>query len=108
MPPWSAYPPAWTQGAVADFAIRYQARFGTEPEAFSHFAYDAASVVLTAIERAGTDDRRAILNAMTTLGEMEGVAGRFTFDSNGDTTITAISGNVVRNGAFEYLETLAP
>jgi branched-chain amino acid transport system substrate-binding protein len=65
-------------------------------------------VVLTAIEKAGTDDRRAILNAMTMLGEMEGAAGCFNFDVNGDTTITTISGNMVRNGAFEYLETLAP
>jgi branched-chain amino acid transport system substrate-binding protein len=101
-------PSGWAGGAAADFAARYRARFGAEPEAFSHFAYDAASMVLTAIEKAGTDNRRAILNAMTMLGEMEGVAGRFSFDVNGDTTITTISGNMVRNGAFEYLETLAP
>ena len=101
-------PSGWTEGAVADFAARYRARFGTEPEAFSHFAYDAAGVVLTAIEKAGTNDRRAILNAMASLGEMEGVAGRFSFDVNGDTTIATISGNVVHNGTFEYLETLAP
>lgn len=101
-------PSGWTEGAAADFATRYRTRFGTQPEAFSHFAYDAANAVLAAVERAGTNDRKAILNAMSTLGEMEGVAGRFTFDINGDTTITTISGNIVRNGTFEYLQTLAP
>jgi branched-chain amino acid transport system substrate-binding protein len=101
-------PSGWMEGTVADFAARYRERFGAEPEAFSHFAYDAASAMLTAIEKAATNDRRAILNAMTTLGEIEGVAGRFTFDINGDTTITTVSGSEVRDGMFEYLETLAP
>jgi len=101
-------PSGWTKGTVADFAARYQERFGTEPEAFSHFAYDAANAVLTAIERAATPDRKAILDAMTTLGEIQGIDGHFTFDINGDTTITTVSGSVVRNGTFEYLETLAP
>lgn len=101
-------PTGWHEGTAADFADRYRARFATEPEAFSHFAYDAANAVLTAVERAATDDRRAILNAMATLGEMEGVAGSFTFDTNGDTSITTVSGNVVRDGRFEYLQTLAP
>lgn len=101
-------PSGWTEGAVADFAVRYQERFGAEPEAFSHFAYDAANVVLTAIERAATDDRKAILDAMTMLGEVQGVDGYFTFDINGDTTIKTVSGSVVHNGTFEYLETLAP
>jgi hypothetical protein len=45
---------------------------------------------------------------MATLGDLQGVGGRFTFDINGDTTITTVSGSVVRNGTFEYLETLAP
>jgi branched-chain amino acid transport system substrate-binding protein len=101
-------PSGWTDGAPAGFAVRYRARFGEEPEAFSHFAYDATQALLMAIEKAGTNDRKAILNAMTTLGEMEGIAGRFTFDVNGDTTITAVSGNVVHNGKFEYQKTLTP
>lgn len=101
-------PSGWTEGAVADFAIRYRERFGAEPEAFSLFAYDAANAVLTAIERAATPDRKVILDAMTTLGEMQGIDGHFTFDINGDTTITTISGSVIRDGTFEYLETLAP
>jgi putative cofactor-binding repeat protein len=45
---------------------------------------------------------------MPTMQRARGVGGRFTFDINGDTTITTVSGNVVRNGTFEYLETLAP
>ena len=101
-------PSGWTRGAAADFAVRYRARFGGEPEAFSHFAYDATQALLMAIERAGTDDRKAILNAMSMLGEIEGLAGRFTFDVNGDTTITTVSGSVVHNGMFEYRKTLAP
>jgi branched-chain amino acid transport system substrate-binding protein len=101
-------PSGWSEGAAADFAVRYRERFGADPEAFSDYAYDATGAVLAAIERAATPDRKAILNAMATLGDLQGVGGRFTFDINGDTTITTVSGNVVRNGTFEYLETLAP
>ena len=101
-------PSGWTEDEIAHFADRYRERFGAEPEAFSHFAYDAATAVLIAIEKAETRDRRAILNAMTTSGDIDGLGGRFTFDINGDTTITTISGSVVDNGTFQYLETLAP
>lgn len=101
-------PSGWTEAESAHFANRYRERFGAEPEAFSHFAYDAATAVMTAIEQAGTRDRRAILNAMTTSGKMDGLGGCFTFDINGDTTITTVSGSMVHNGTFQYLETLAP
>jgi ABC-type branched-subunit amino acid transport system substrate-binding protein len=101
-------PSGWTEGAAAEFAARYRERFDAEPEAFSHFAYDAANAVIVAVGRASTYDRRSILNAMTMLGELEGVAGPFTFDINGDTTVTTISGSVVDNGTFKYLKTLAP
>lgn len=101
-------PSGWTEGAAAEFAARYRERFDAEPEAFSHFAYDATSAVMVALGRASTYDRRSILNAMTMLGELEGVAGPFTFDTNGDTTVTTISGSVVDNGTFKYLKTLAP
>lgn len=101
-------PSGWSEGSAADFAVRYRERFGADPEAFSDYAYDATGAILAAIERAATPDRKAILNAMATLGDLQGVGGRFTFDINGDTTITTVSGSVVRNGTFEYLETLAP
>ena len=89
-------------------AERLTSAAGKGREAFSDFAYDTASAVLAAIERAATPDRKAILNAMTTLGDVQGVGGRFTFDINGDITITTVSGNMVCNGMFEYLEKLAP
>lgn len=98
----------WTEDEIAYFANHYRERFGAEPEASSHFAYDAATAVMIAIEQAGTRDRRAILNAMNTSGEMDGLGGRFTSDINGDTTITTVSSNVLHNGTFQYLETLAP
>jgi hypothetical protein len=64
--------------------------------------------MLAAIERAATPNGKVILNAMTTLGDVQSVGGRFTFDINGDTTITTVSGNMVCNRTFEYLEKLAP
>jgi branched-chain amino acid transport system substrate-binding protein len=34
-------PSGWSEGAAADFAVRYRERFGADPEAFSDYAYDA-------------------------------------------------------------------
>ena len=51
-------------------AYRYRERFGSDPEAFSDYAYDATSAILAAIERSASPDRKAILNAMARLGDL--------------------------------------
>lgn len=38
----------------------------------------------------------------------EGIVGRLTFGVSGDIVIMTVNGSVVHNGAFAYLETLAP
>ncbi len=49
-----------------------------------------------------------LLSPMQGRASREGVVGPFTVGVNGDTAIIAASSNVVRNGTFGYLETLAP
>lgn len=92
----------------ADFYQAYIDAYGEEPEPFAQFGYDAARVVLDAIERAGMKDRRAILDALDSTRDFEGTGGTFSFDRNGDTTLIVLSGNRVEAGKFEFVELLSP
>lgn len=84
----------------------YIDRFGEEPGVFGPFGYEAAQVVLAAIERAPNKNRAEILREVKRTIDYEGLFGKWSFNVKGDTTLKLMSGNVVRNGAFEYLKTL--
>jgi len=99
-------PPQALTGAGAEFYAAYLAEYGEEPEPFAQFGYDAARVVLDAVRRAGVKDRKAILDAIAATREYPGTGGSFSFDRNGDTTLTTISGNRVVNGKFEFVSPL--
>ena len=38
--------------------------------------------------------------------DFDGSLGKWSFDENGDTTLVALSGNVVRGGKFEFVKLL--
>ena len=84
----------------------YIDRFGEEPEVFGLFGYEATQVVLAAIERAGAQDRATILEEVKATKNFAGLFGLWSFDERGDTTLKLMSGNVVRDGEFEFVKTL--
>ncbi len=75
------YHPGDTRPIVQDFVKRYQARFGKVPDALAALAYDAANILLTAIEKTGVDDPAKVAKTMETL-KFEAVSGTITFDQN--------------------------
>ncbi|MFQ5610722.1 MAG: branched-chain amino acid ABC transporter substrate-binding protein [Anaerolineae bacterium] len=95
-------PPGEWRGKGETFYNNYLATYQTEPEAYAQFAYDAAQVILLAIEQANVKDRTAILNAVGELKKVNGAAGIFEFDPNGDTDLHVVSGNIVSNGRFVF------
>ena len=95
-------PPEQLTGAGKRFFDEYQARFKTPPESYSVYGYEAARVVIEGILRAGSTDRAAIIQAVSTMQDFSGALGTWSFDENGDTTLTTMSGNVVENGAFKF------
>jgi branched-chain amino acid transport system substrate-binding protein len=101
-------PPRELTGKGAEFYQAYMKVYEEEPEPFAQFGYDAARVVLEAIERAGAKNRQAILDAIAALRNFEGTGGRFSFDRNGDTTLIVLSGNRVEQGRFEFVQLLKP
>lgn len=66
------------------FLTDYQTRFDRTPQAYSVYAYEAASVILTSIARVCERDRRAVAREVMGLHDYEGVLGTWSFDPNGD------------------------
>jgi branched-chain amino acid transport system substrate-binding protein len=93
--------PAKLAGKGAEWYANYKKRFNAEPEAYAGYGYEAMQVALDAIRRAGRKDRTAIRDALFATTDHDGILGRWSFDQNGDTTSTAMSGRQVRDGRFD-------
>jgi branched-chain amino acid transport system substrate-binding protein len=91
-----------TNPAGKEFVEKYRARFKTEPEIFSAFGYESAKVALLAIGKAGVKDRTKILTEVANIKDYDGLFGKWSFDQNGDTTLTLVSGNIVKDGEFAF------
>ncbi|HZU07336.1 MAG TPA: branched-chain amino acid ABC transporter substrate-binding protein [Chloroflexota bacterium] len=91
-------------GKAADWARRYRERFRSEPEVYAIYGYEAANVILDAIERVGRRDRVAIRDAVMSTKDYDGVLGRWSFDANGDTTLTTMSGSQVKGLKMDQVE----
>ncbi len=89
-----------------NFYKSYQARYGQAPEAFSQSGYDAGRAVIEAIRQAGTADRASVLAALRAIPSFAGTSGNYAFGPTGDTSLRQVSGNVVRNGAFQFVDVL--
>ena len=73
-----------TADIVKNFVESYTKMFeGTRPNAFAALGYDATKILAAAIEKAGTEDKAAIKDAIAAT-DMECVTGHVTFDENGD------------------------
>jgi branched-chain amino acid transport system substrate-binding protein len=91
--------PIEQQPGGAAFIAAYKAKYDKGPEAYDSYAYDSAKVIMAAVLKAKSTDRKTIAEAIRSL-KYDGVTGTTAFDSNGDTTNKAISSYVVANGEW--------
>jgi branched-chain amino acid transport system substrate-binding protein len=101
-------PSQLTSEAGLKFYNDFVADYGTEPSAWSTYAYQAMQVILDSIARAGAKDRAAILEAMRSTSDFNGITGTFGFDENGDPTVTSLGGNIVAEGEIVYVGAISP
>ncbi|MGH7197225.1 MAG: branched-chain amino acid ABC transporter substrate-binding protein [Candidatus Omnitrophota bacterium] len=90
-----------------DFVKRYEARYG-EIGSFSAYGYDATSVLIDAIRRAGQKDRAAVLRELRDTRDFPGVLGPINFDEKGDVIGKSIGVFKVENGKFKFIEEVKP
>jgi branched-chain amino acid transport system substrate-binding protein len=77
---------------------------GREPDAYSIYSFEAAVVVLQAIDKVGEADRAKILDAMFHTEGFRGLVGEWSFTETGDTTADTISLNIVTDGVITFQE----
>jgi branched-chain amino acid transport system substrate-binding protein len=88
-------------GKGADWYKRYKQQFQGEPDPYAAYGYEAASVAIAAIEKAGKKDRAAIRDALFATKNYDGVLGTWSFTDTGDTTATTMSVGQVKNGKWD-------
>ena len=72
-----------TAEVVVNFLANYKSLYNEDPNAFAALGYDSAYIMAAAIEKAGSTDAQAIIDALAAT-EIDGVTGHITFDENGD------------------------
>ena len=88
-----------------DYEARYRARFGTEVEIYSPYAYDAAQALVAAMKRAGSAEPGAYLPELART-RMAGVTtANLAYDAKGDLLDGTVTLYRVEGGAWQVLET---
>ncbi|HWM86433.1 MAG TPA: branched-chain amino acid ABC transporter substrate-binding protein [Kofleriaceae bacterium] len=100
-------PPDQLTGLGANFVKAYQKKYNKMPEAYGVYGYVAAQVALAAITAANKKDREAIRAAVQAYKTEDSALGPFSFDENGDTTMSVMSGNTVKSGQFQFMSKLS-
>jgi branched-chain amino acid transport system substrate-binding protein len=100
------YSPADPRPVVQDFIKKYTEKYGAAPDALAVLAYDAANILMTAIQDAKTADPSVVKDAMLKV-KVEGVSGEITMDQFGNpvkaAAITAVTGDKT-----EFVKFVAP
>jgi len=100
-------PPSKLEGKGQEWYNNYKAKFNSEPEAYAAYGYEAASIALAGLNKSCDNLTRAnVLKNVMGTKDFTGVLGTWSFDANGDTTLTQMSGQQVKNGAFEFVQVL--
>jgi branched-chain amino acid transport system substrate-binding protein len=93
------YPPAGQE-----FFERFEAKFRATPQPYALYGYEAMSLVMDAIKRAGDNgnDRQAVIEAVFSTKARESVLGTYDIDKNGDTTLSDYGGYRIRKGELVF------
>jgi branched-chain amino acid transport system substrate-binding protein len=91
------------------FVQDYESEYDDTVQPYTAYAYEAANVMLDAIEKAskeGEVTRETVLEQVFATEDYDGVLGTWSFDDDGDTSLTELSVQQVKNGQFEYQRTI--
>jgi branched-chain amino acid transport system substrate-binding protein len=91
---------------VQNFIKEYEEKYGAEPDALASLAYDAAFVLLSAIEKSGSLKGSAIRDALKMI-RIDGVTGNISFDENRNPVKSAVILQI-KDGRQKYLTTINP
>jgi branched-chain amino acid transport system substrate-binding protein len=92
-----AFDPTSTEEPTRSFVERYKARYGKLPSAVSAVVYDGWSLLLHAVERAGSTEPSQIAGELTKVSSFSGVCGTLSSDSGRDVVYPLVP-RIIRQG----------
>jgi branched-chain amino acid transport system substrate-binding protein len=103
------------KGPTKQFIDQYKAKYGYEPDAVAALTWDAARLLLQAIQNTKgltgdvKKDRKAIRDQLAQIKEFEGITGKMSFDGKtGDPTKCAVMVKISPAGKFEFHKMVCP
>jgi branched-chain amino acid transport system substrate-binding protein len=99
-------PPDKLEGPAGEWYKAYKAKFNSEPQPYAIYGYEAANVALAAINSVCEKNRAKIRDAVFATKDFNGVLGSWSFDANGDTSLTTMSGSKVTGGKFQFVQSI--
>jgi branched-chain amino acid transport system substrate-binding protein len=95
-----------TSAIIRDFVKSYAEAFGPAPDALASLAYDAATILFTAIEKTGSTDGAVLKDAIKGIS-VNGVSGTISFDDKRNPIKPAVILKM-ENGRQKYVATVNP
>jgi branched-chain amino acid transport system substrate-binding protein len=86
--------------------VRHEYPDHKNPDPYAIYGYEAMSLALDAIERAGSANREDIVKALFDTKGRSSVIGRYSIDENGDTTLTDYGVFAIQDGAPVFERTI--
>jgi branched-chain amino acid transport system substrate-binding protein len=85
----------------------YKAKHNATPDSNASLGYDSVLVLADAIRRAGSADPTKIRDALAATKDFPAVTGNITIDAQRNASKSAVI-VTVKDGAFQYVQTIAP
>jgi branched-chain amino acid transport system substrate-binding protein len=97
-----SYPPEGQE-----FFTEFEKEYGEKnPDPYAIYGYEAAQLVLDAIERAGSTEKADVLKALFDTKDRSSVLGTYSIDENGDTTLTDYGVYTIEDGELTFDKTV--
>lgn len=96
-----------TREEVAHFVKKFKKKYHTTPDAMAALGYDAARIVVNAIQRAGSTDREKVREALQETKGFQGVTGKITIDAQHN-ALKPLLVLQMRGGKTEVVASVAP
>ena len=94
------------EGTAQDFSHAFANTYGDEPGIYAAYAYDAANLVIRAVNSLPAPNRSTVASAVLDTNMYRGASGIVSFDKSGDIVGWTMPGYQFRSGSFLNVHTL--
>ena len=101
------FSPEDTSPDVQSFVKHFKDKYNETPDAMAALGYDSAMILADAMKRAGATDGAKVRDALAATKNYPAITGSITIDANRNASKPAVILEI-KDGAFKYVETIAP